>query len=292
MIPKQVFYMWCGPAKPVDVEMCVLSWRQNLPGYKIIEINEQSTEYFDFAKARQENAFFDFVCRNKIWAVAADFVRFSVLEKFGGIWLDTDVTVTRDFDDMLNNGMFFGRDDENKEHVEAAVIGSAPHNAAVQDMLKFYDDEIWHSELYTGPRVATEILKRHGFNPQNKGIVKFEDISVYPPEYFFPFALDTKFEPTCLTNETRTIHWWKASWSKLSMTNWLKNKHIIGKEKAVRINLNDAMGIYLFSFLRVATYYPSEGKITLCGLPFIKIKKQKNKCKAMLFGCIPLLKWK
>lgn len=83
MINKRIFYLWCGSSKPIDVEACVLSWRQNLPDYEIVEIKEDDTTWFDFNKACAENEFFNFVYKNKIWAYVADYIRFYVLEKFG-----------------------------------------------------------------------------------------------------------------------------------------------------------------------------------------------------------------
>ncbi|MBO6281158.1 MAG: glycosyltransferase [Alphaproteobacteria bacterium] len=292
MIPKQIFYMWCGSEKPIDVEMSILSWHKNLPDYKIIEINEESEQYFDFSAMRRENEFFDFACRNRMWAYAADYVRCYVLEKFGGIWLDTDITVVKNFDKLLGDGLFFGRDTDGGNHVETAVIGAAAHHPVLRDILDFYQNEIWKSPLYTGPRIATEILQRHGFDMTKTGIVECEDIKVYPPEYFFPLALGADFSLKTLTAQTRTIHWWKASWGKKAVTDWLKSKHKKGKEKALTENLKSTLALYLFGFLRFAHYDTDNAKIYVCGLPLIKIIKRKNKQKALLFGFIPLLKWK
>lgn len=292
MIPKRVFCMWCGSQKPIDVQNCILSWHKILPDYEIIEINEQQSQYFDFEKERMNNPYFDFLYQNKIWAYVSDYVRIKLLEKYGGIWLDTDITIVKPFDNLLNNGMFFGRDDENKNHIETAVIGSIAHHQVLKDLLKFYENEFWKSDLYTGPRITTEILKRHGFDFNQKNLVKFEDITIYPPEYFYPFPCGTKFKNDCLTSNTIAIHWWKASWNRLEVTNWLKNKHKIKKEKALSINLEQTIGLYLFSFIRIGTYYPNSNKISILGIKTMNIKHKNNRHKLYLFNFIPLLKWR
>ena len=49
MIPKRIFYVWgAGERKPRDVQVCIQTWRQIMPDYEIIEINENSNQYFDF----------------------------------------------------------------------------------------------------------------------------------------------------------------------------------------------------------------------------------------------------
>ena len=52
MIPKRIFYVWgANEKKPRAVQVCVQTWRQIMPDYEIIEINENNTKYFDFKKA-------------------------------------------------------------------------------------------------------------------------------------------------------------------------------------------------------------------------------------------------
>ena len=290
MINKRIFYLWCGSSKPIDVEACVLSWRQNLPDYEIVEIKEDDTAWFDFNKACAENEFFNFVYKNKIWAYVADYIRFYVLEKFGGIWLDTDVSVIKSFDDVLNTGILLGR--SNNNHIETALIGAEAHHPLIKQALDFYNDEIWRSPLYTSPRILTDCLERFGFVAGQDGLIILNDIKIYPPEYFYPLPLHVPFRPDMLTANSRSLHWWKSSWSNPAVLNWLKNKHKIGKEKALETNLQSYLRLYLFGFIPFGKFFTGVKQIKICGLPLVKIKIKNNKAKAMLFGIIPLLKWK
>lgn len=290
MIEKRIFYLWCGSEKPVDVECCVLSWHRQLPDYEIVEIREDDTTWFDFAEACQENEFFNFVYKNKIWAYVADYVRFYVLEKFGGIWLDTDVQVLKNFDDLLDCGAFMGR--ENNEHIETAVIGAEAHHQLLKDALDFYDDAIWHSPLYTSPRILTFCLTKYGFVAGKTGIQNLKDIRIYTPEYFYPLPLNTKFEAAMITDDTYSVHWWKGSWSRPEVIEWLKNKNKSSKEKSIKVDLQQYFCLYLFGFLKFGKFLKNSGWIKICGLPLLQIKQKKNKKTAKLLGFIPLLKWK
>ncbi len=291
MIPKKIFYMWCGSTKPANVEMCLLSWHQNLPDYEIIEINETKSKYFDFTNEFKQNDFFRFAYENKMWAYVADYVRFYVLEKFGGIWLDTDVTVLQNFNTMLNNNIFFGRENKNNLHVETAIIGAIPHHPLIKNIVNFYKQEIWESELYTSPRIATYCIEKY-----NSTIApKVSDVNIYAPEYFYPYPLQPFHGSFCkemLTSKSICIHWWNNSWGRSDILEWLKNKHKLGKTKALKQKLNPFFKLYLFGFLRVGQYGLQTKTIQLLGMPIIKIKQRSNKSKALLFGLIPLMKWK
>lgn len=290
MINKRIFYLWCGSSKPIDVEACVLSWRQNLPDYEIVEIKEDDTAWFDFNKVCAENEFFNFVYKNKIWAYVADYIRFYVLEKFGGIWLDTDVSVIKSFDDVLNTGILLGR--ENNNHIETALVGAEAHHPLIKQALDFYNDEIWRSPLYTSPRILTYCLEKFGFAAGKDGLIILNDIKIYPPEYFFPLPLHASFKPDMLTANSHSLHWWKSSWSSPAVLNWLKNKHKVGKNKALKANLQPYRRLYLLGFIPFGKFFNKTMQIKICGLPLISVKLKDNKAKALLFGIIPLLKWK
>lgn len=290
MIDKRIFYLWCGSSKPIDVEVCVLSWCQNLPDYEIVEIKEDDTTWFDFNKACAENEFFNFVYKNKIWAYVADYIRFYVLEKFGGIWLDTDVQVLKSFNDVINTGILLGR--ENNNHIETALIGAEAHHPLIKQALDFYNEEIWRSPLYTSPRILTHCLEKFGFSAGQEGLISLKDITIYPPEYFYPFPLRTLFNPDMLTANSYALHWWKSSWNNPAVLNWLKNKHQIGKEKALQAKLQPYLLLYLFGFIPFGKFFTAVKQMKICGVPIVKIKFKNNKAKALLFGIIPMLKWK
>ena len=76
MIPKRIFYVWgINDEKKRDVQVCIQTWRQYLPDYEIIEINENSKEYFDFQKELQNNKWFKTVYERKMYAFVADYIR-------------------------------------------------------------------------------------------------------------------------------------------------------------------------------------------------------------------------
>ena len=56
MIPRRIFYVWgFGEAKSKLANICLENWRLQLPDYEIIEINEQTQEWFDFEYVNRED---------------------------------------------------------------------------------------------------------------------------------------------------------------------------------------------------------------------------------------------
>ena len=55
MISKRIFYCWFGGEKPQKVLECIDNWKQMLPDYEIVEINEKNKELFDVEKECQNN---------------------------------------------------------------------------------------------------------------------------------------------------------------------------------------------------------------------------------------------
>ena len=56
MISKKVFYVWgANESKPEKVLKCMASWQKNLQDYEIVEINDESKEYFDFQEELKQN---------------------------------------------------------------------------------------------------------------------------------------------------------------------------------------------------------------------------------------------
>lgn len=101
-IPKVIHYCWFGGApKPELIARCIDSWRRFLPGYVIMEWNEQTFDInaHPFAKA---------MYASRRWAFLSDYVRMWAVNLHGGIYLDTDCEVHASLDSLLSAEAFVG----------------------------------------------------------------------------------------------------------------------------------------------------------------------------------------
>ncbi len=96
MIPKKIHYVWIGDKqKPKFVLDCINTWKEFLSDYEIIEWNNESIK-------KISNNYMSEAILNKKWAFASDYIRLYALYNEGGIYLDTDVEITRSLDQFLS----------------------------------------------------------------------------------------------------------------------------------------------------------------------------------------------
>ncbi|RND89370.1 glycosyltransferase family 32 protein [Lacticaseibacillus paracasei] len=82
MIPKIIHYVWIGGAKPDSVQKNIDNWKKVLAGYTLQEWNEHN---WDISKNQFAKYFYD----KKQFAFVGDAIRVDVLNRIGGIYLDS-----------------------------------------------------------------------------------------------------------------------------------------------------------------------------------------------------------
>lgn len=210
MIPKIMHYCWFGKKPLPELALkCITSWKKFFPDYEINEWNEDNFDvnqipYTAEAYKRQKYAF------------VSDYARFKIMYEHGGIYFDTDVEVIKSLDEIIAKGPFFGMEASNENFSCNPGLGFAC-NAGLglcKEMIAQYEHEnfILSNGLLNLETVVTRfsnILQKHGFK-YNNDITEFEGVFFYPPEYFCPINFITG--ETQITENTRTIHHFAASW--------------------------------------------------------------------------------
>lgn len=208
MIPKTIHYCWFGKGKKSElIETCIKSWKKYCPDYEIIEWNEEN---FDI----NSNQFVKEAYENKKWAFVTDFVRLYVLDKYGGIYMDTDVELLKSIDNYLDNHAFSGFETKNK--IPTAIMGAEKNNEWIKYLLSYYEDRSFYTpegklDTTTNIEIITEMTKAKynvildGTEQEVNGIFK-----LYPQDYFCPKDYTTG--SINLTDNTTCIHHFSASW--------------------------------------------------------------------------------
>lgn len=206
MIPRTIHYCWFGKGeKPKLALKCIESWKKYCPDFKIIEWNESN---FDV----NQNGFTQYCYINKKWAFLSDYVRLFVIEKYGGIYFDTDVEVVKSFEPLLNNSAFYGF--ETKDFIATGLgFGAEAGHETVRALIAKYDELTPDSggdyPLVNCPRLNTEALEKYGLK-RNGLHQMINNAAFFPAEYFNPYD-----DPTGRLNKTKntySIHWYSKSW--------------------------------------------------------------------------------
>lgn len=205
---KVIHYCWFGGnPKSKVIERCIESWRTYFPDWEIKEWNESN---FDVAC----NLYVQQAYTAKKWAFVADYCRFWALEKYGGIYFDTDVEVIRSFEKLLENEAFSGFETEEFIAPGLVLYAREVDNPIIKATREFYDQAKFLDE--NGQRIKlnvcgifTRILKQYGFIP-NGQFQTCGGMVLYPQDYFCPF--DDATGLLHKTENTYSIHWYDKTW--------------------------------------------------------------------------------
>lgn len=178
MIPKIIHYVWVGGnPKSKNIQRCMNTWSKHLQDYQFIEWNENN---FDI----HENKYVEQAYQAKKWAFVSDYIRAKAVYEMGGIYLDTDVLVLDQLDELLSDRAFVGF--ENKDNPFTAVFGAEKNHPLIKDMLAYYDDRDFtfdrQNQLVGVNTVSvSDLLKtKYHVQPNNQEQMLAEGIHVYP----------------------------------------------------------------------------------------------------------------
>ncbi len=177
MIPKKIHYCWFGGnPKPESFNICLDSWKKNLPDYEIIEWNESN---FDLNCC----TYVKLAAENKKWAFVSDYARALALFEEGGIYMDIDVEVKFSLDEFLKHRAFSGF--EIKGSPFTALWATEAGHPWPKRVLEFYNTKD-NFDLTTNTVFVSDLLiKEYGINPNKDEYQEGKDgIIIYPSTYF------------------------------------------------------------------------------------------------------------
>lgn len=285
---------------PADVHACIQTWKLAMPDFEIIRIGQEKSKWFDFQDALQKCQWLRAVYERKLWAYVSDYVRIRVLYDHGGIYLDTDITTMKSFEPLRNNSLFLGFQSPTK--VNGAVIGCAKNNSFLKSILDYYEkNDVFQEPRYLLPDIVTYLLEKgYGLIPfdsrENPILTKLDDIVIYPEKYFYPFRYEEKYKDGCLTSDTYSVHWWKASWQSEDDLYWLKTErlHFLDEQQFAS---NESM-TERFSKHKIDRFFPNwlyrvkrrkyTTKYYILGVPFVVVRRPKHYKYIYLFNTIPI----
>lgn len=233
MIPKIIHFCWISKDIPEDVEKCIATWKKYLPDYEIVR---WTAENFDVNTIPYTKEAYD---AGK-YAFVSDYIRLYALYNFGGIYLDSDIEVLKNMDDLLNNRAFTGFEDTDR--VAAWMFGSEKNNPLFKEFLDDYNGRHFIKpdgsyDLTPNPVPITKRMIEHGLKLDNS-YQELDCITIYPMDYFCPFN-PYREGKNCFTSNTYMNHLfngkWKSNKEKFKSRTKIIIQKIIGKKNTERI---------------------------------------------------------
>ncbi|MDE6317593.1 MAG: glycosyltransferase [Muribaculaceae bacterium] len=181
MIPKKIHLCWFGGRNfPVEIKMCLESWAKVLPDYEIRLWNARDAraigcQYIDEALDAGK------------WAFAADAVRFYAVWKEGGIYMDSDIMLTKRFDRYIPERGFATVHEHIGDNlqIQAAFFMGEKDNAFCREMFAYYDSRPFKKrdgsfDQTISPLVMKDCARRMGWKENDSLQILDNNTVVYP----------------------------------------------------------------------------------------------------------------
>lgn len=199
MIPKTIHYIWFG-GKPYNevITQSIASWQKECPSFTFKLWNEDTFDVY-------AHPFSSRMYKEKKWAFVADYARLCILEKEGGVYLDTDMYIVKNITPLLlDKELVLG--EESPNIISAGMIATAPHHPYIQACREAYD-------TVRGLPPTVPVLMTSIYTTIESSLNK-NTTTVLPPIYFYPYSQKNihLFGKEALQEETYGVHLWNYSW--------------------------------------------------------------------------------
>lgn len=206
-IPKKLHYMWFGGNPlPDNLKKCMESWKRYCPDYEIIEWNENNydIEKHPYMKQAYEEGAYSFV---------SDYARLDILYDEGGLYLDTDVEIMKNIDDLLYQEAFCGVEKWqllNSGGLSGSVKGH-PMIKKILDARKdiYFIDKNGKQNRNTCGFYDTSVAIREGYR-LNGMTQSVGGMNIYAYDYFHPYDYMSGLMNE--TDNTYSVHWFNGGW--------------------------------------------------------------------------------
>jgi mannosyltransferase OCH1-like enzyme len=207
-IPQKIHQIWIGSEIPSYLLEYSKTLQKANPGYEYKLWTEKDADEFDF---KNKELFY----KAKNPGQKSDILRYAILEKFGGIYFDTDFIGYKSLDPFLHLDFFTGVAFDKAPTLFNGMIGTTPGNNLIKEANnidnEIRDDEGMSIIETTGPYYLTRKLF--------KNINSVDKLLVFPLTYFYPYpnfnydkVLGNDYK-NYVQDESICVHFFEARWN-------------------------------------------------------------------------------
>jgi mannosyltransferase OCH1-like enzyme len=132
----------------------------------------------------------------------SNLMRYEILHRVGGVYVDTDVVCQKPFDDLIDGVAAFAAI-EAPGRVGTAVLGSVPGHPLFARAARLARSMVGlgrHSTDANGPYLLSLLLEQQS------------DATIFGPERFYPYSWDELERATEPFPDAHAVHHWTLSW--------------------------------------------------------------------------------
>lgn len=201
MIVPRVFHrIWLGSALPKKYKKYGRTWKKHHPSWEMKLWTERNLPDDLLNMNCLE------LCNN--YSEQSDVLRYSLLYKYGGVYIDTDFENYKNIEPLLSKLDIFASSEDNY-HICGGFMGSTPEHPIIKRLINLIPTTLKStmnqpSDHRIGPKFVTENIS-------------WDEITVLPREYFYPY-LPNVFRSIQIQDKADSrktafaAHHWAKSW--------------------------------------------------------------------------------
>ena len=178
-IPKIIYQTYFTRDLPLVTQFFIWRMKKMNPGYKYEFYDDERIESFLKNEMPEEN--FQAYKRITIGAAKADFFRYNILYRYGGVYLDIDSTIKGDLDKFIrdDDSAIISKERNPGMYVQWALIFEAGHpflKRTIEKILDNIEQNRFPNDVHqmTGPSVYSSAIREC----LEQGQVKFREVGV------------------------------------------------------------------------------------------------------------------
>lgn len=176
-IPKIIHQIWIGN-KPIPFGL-IKTWKDKHPDWKYILWDNEKVKNEEFINRDKIE-----ICNNILGK--SDLIRYEILYKYGGIYIDIDVICNKKLDNLITNKSLFAVYYNNKkELISNNVIGCTRYNPSLLKVIEYFKD-IYDFDDPVGKNIVDITLLPFS-NIMFNELKKSSDIVILDHYYFNPY---------------------------------------------------------------------------------------------------------
>jgi len=212
MIPRHIHQIWLGVCEiRGDHWEYMKQWKAMYPDFDYTLWTDRDVP--EIVPADKQKYFDNW---QYTLSMKADILRYEILRKYGGIYIDVDFQPLKRMEEAMLDWKFFGGIQNNGQTANG-IIGAEPDTDVMRDVCdkivanietKTTQGKARFVDQLTGPEYFTRITEPYKQDPQ---------CVFYKPELFYPYwhtemhRRTEDFRTTC--PEAYAVHHWTKSWS-------------------------------------------------------------------------------
>lgn len=177
------------------------TWKKYNPDYEFILWNDEKINKLELIRHDMIK-----YCNN--FSETSDLLRFEILYKFGGLYIDTDFECLKPINPLIENKTFVVFR-EKERHVCGAFLASSPQNKYIKMLLDNLDarKNIVNSAVKWGPVYLDMMLSK---DENASELINEKTKTVYPYQYDEKHRANEDFSKD---PEVYAVHRWHGSWT-------------------------------------------------------------------------------